>query len=86
MDPRGDCNELFARLSAYLDGELSRQERDEIERHLADCPPCVEFVRSLRTTVDLCRDFEPSGAPPPVPDELKRKLLTLLQRHPHPTR
>jgi RNA polymerase sigma-70 factor (ECF subfamily) len=75
-----DCRELFARLSAYLDGEISAGEREQIERHLGGCPPCLEFVESLRKTIGLCHDFEPSGAPPPVPDELKRKLLRILQR------
>lgn len=75
-----ECRELFARLSAYLDGELAAEERRQIEEHLCDCPPCVEFIESLRRTVDLCHGFEPEGDPPPVKPELKQKLLEAFQK------
>lgn len=74
-----ECRELFARLSAYLDGELSAQERRQIEEHLCGCPPCVEFIESLRRTVDLCHGFEPEGELPPVGPELKQKLLAAFR-------
>lgn len=75
-----ECRELFARLSAYLDGELSAEERRRIEEHLCDCPPCVEFIASLRRTVDLCRGFDPGAAPPALAPELKQQLLAAYQK------
>jgi len=78
--PSEDCKELFGRLSAYLDGELSPEACREIEEHLCDCPPCIEFINSFRRTVDLCRRFEPSGAPAPVSPEAKQQLLAVLRR------
>lgn len=70
-----DCREIFARLSEYLDGELPPQAARELESHLCGCPPCVEFVRSLRRTVDLCHGFEPGRGPAPLSSEARQRLL-----------
>ncbi len=78
-EPR-DCEELFARLSAYLDGELSSEARTEIEEHLCGCPPCIEFVESLRRTVDLCRRFEPAESPGPVSAAAREQLLAACRK------
>jgi RNA polymerase sigma-70 factor (ECF subfamily) len=68
------CLELFARLSAYVDGELPPADCAEIERHIADCPPCVDFIRSLRGSVEAARHFETTAAPAPIPPELESRL------------
>ena len=38
------CLEIFARLSEYVDGELTAADCDAIQAHIRDCPPCVDFV------------------------------------------
>jgi RNA polymerase sigma-70 factor (ECF subfamily) len=63
---RESCQEVFALLSEYLDLELPPGECAQIERHLADCPPCIEFLESLRRTVQLCRGRLPQAAPGPL--------------------
>jgi anti-sigma factor RsiW len=35
-----DCRRITERLAAYTDASLPPGERDEVERHLAACPPC----------------------------------------------
>ena len=75
-----DCRELFAQLSEYLDEELTPEARREMEEHLCDCPPCVEFLGSLRRSIDLCRQFEPGGSPQPLSREAKQPILAAFQR------
>ena len=36
------------RLSGYLDGELTQQERQRVELHLADCGECAGMLEELR--------------------------------------
>lgn len=53
------CREVLARISAYTDGELSFQERREIEIHLTQCKDCAhvaEGVAGLQVVVanSLC--------------------------------
>ncbi len=75
-----NCREVFEQLSAYLDEDLSPEARSEIERHLCDCPPCVEFVNSLRRTVELCHRFEPTDLPAPMSSEVRQRLLSACQK------
>jgi anti-sigma factor RsiW len=85
-----DCKELFARLSAYLDGELSPENRSELEEHICGCPPCIEFIESLRRTVDLCRGFQSTESPAPISAQAREQLLAacrkrLAARSDHPS-
>lgn len=43
-----DWERQRAQLSALVDGELSRDERAELERHLPTCPECQEELARLR--------------------------------------
>ena len=57
------CKEIFASLSEYLDGELDASLCEELEGHLGECPPCVRFLDSLRSTVAHLQS-EPSAEMP----------------------
>ncbi len=48
-----DCGRVFTALSEYLDQELAPAECEGLERHLRGCPECIQFVRSLRRSVQL---------------------------------
>jgi RNA polymerase sigma-70 factor (ECF subfamily) len=58
-----NCKEVFAMLSQYLDLDLPPDACAEVERHLAGCVRCVEFVESLRKTIALCRTYQPDTMP-----------------------
>ena len=74
------CQEVFALLSEYLDLELPAQTCQEIESHLAGCAPCIEFVESLRKTMELCRGYQPQVAPEPLNQQAREELLGAYQR------
>lgn len=73
------CLEIFARLSEYIDGELEAADCTHIEQHIADCPPCIEFLRSLRQCVQASRIVEDRGECPPMPPELEARLKAAWQ-------
>lgn len=73
------CPEIFAQLSAYLDVELPPETCQEIEAHIAACPPCVEFVRSLERTMELCRGYSPGALPGPLAEQARRELEQAYQ-------
>lgn len=52
-----DCTRIFELLSEYLDHELAPATCEQLEKHLHDCPECVEFVESLKRSMDLCRQL-----------------------------
>jgi len=73
-DSEFDCNETLHRLYTYLDGELTEERREEIKRHLDDCPPCFEafdFEAELRSVIaHRCKDH--------VPDSLRKRVENAL--------
>lgn len=78
MNP-SDCKAIFALLSDYLDHELPEDLCRDIDAHIADCPPCVAFVESLRKTIELCRKAKELDAPPPLADSARRELFAAYQ-------
>ncbi len=51
------------RLSAYLDCELSAEERAAVEQHLATCEDCRWNLETLRQTVEWTRNCAPVRVP-----------------------
>ena len=72
------CTDYQRRLSAYLDGELSRWTRWKVEFHARHCAACGEELRSL-AAVDqmLLRSVERSPAPDYLTDAVMRRLPAL---------
>ena len=64
-----------ARLSDYLDGELTVWKRMAITRHLDDCPPCAE---GFTFEIDLRRVIV-SKCSEDVPAELKARIALSLE-------
>jgi predicted anti-sigma-YlaC factor YlaD len=75
-----DCKEIFALLSEYLDAELDPASCSEIEKHLKDCQPCIEFLNSLKRTVRLCGSCAPPDQPAPLTPAQKDQLLQAYRR------
>ena len=74
------CKEIFSLLSDYLNLELPPDACQEIETHLAGCPPCIEFAESLRKTVELCRRYRPTELPEPIGQKAREQLLDAYQK------
>jgi anti-sigma factor (TIGR02949 family) len=76
------CKDVFAMLSEYLDRELTAETCAELEAHLADCPPCIAFLNSLKKTVGLCKDCAPPDQPPPpLSHEAREKMLAAYRNY-----
>lgn len=76
-DPR--CLEVFARLSEYLDGELDEMDCRLIEEHIQGCEPCVEFLRSLRRSIEAAHHYNARVEPGKIPPELEARLKAAWQ-------
>jgi anti-sigma factor RsiW len=75
-----ECESIFAALSAYLDGELPAADCEQLERHVQDCAPCVEFMNSLRKSVRLGKQYRPEEPAPTIPADVRRGLEAAYQR------
>lgn len=63
MYDKRECTEAVEVLYHFLDGELTTERRLLIQRHLDDCPPCLDafdFEAELRVTIaHKCREAVP---------------------------
>ncbi len=75
MKEHKECRYLLDSLSDFIDGALSSELCDEIERHMADCENCRIVVDSLRKTIYL---YHATAAPLAVPDEVRVRLYQRL--------
>ena len=78
-------NDIINQLSAYLDGELSGEERARVDAHVATCAACRVVLDDLKAIVVTAPYYE-GEAPkrdPFHPDELADLLETLLERSIH---
>jgi anti-sigma factor RsiW len=72
------CRELALQLSGYLDGELSIERAEALERHLAGCECCADFTEDLRRTIALCRRAGSAALPRAVQALARRRVKDLL--------
>ena len=74
------CREMTDFLGDYLDGSLALAERRLFDKHLADCPECVAYLRSYAETIRLARQTrEDDSLSDTIPDELVRAILAARQ-------
>jgi len=76
------CKELIDFLMDYLDGELPGEVRAEFERHVKDCPPCLNYLDSYRTAVELGRKVceAEDALPCEVPEPLVQAILAAVRK------
>ena len=61
-------------LSSYLDGDLSPQERDQVDEHLTSCARCREELAMLRLTLDALHDLPELTAPVGFTDAVMQRI------------
>ena len=75
-DGAADCGQTVERLYQFIDGELTDERRQQIERHLDECSPCLQavgFERELRVVIaNRCKDR--------VPEELRQRIKAALEK------
>ncbi len=74
-----ECKRLFAGLSEYIDRRVDNLTCDRIQKHLADCPPCVAFVNDLSRAVERCRSLDVQ-CDPRTAASLQRLIVQELTR------
>jgi anti-sigma factor RsiW len=70
------CREAVALVADYLDDALRPSDRARLERHLATCPHCAEYVAQLRATIEATGSIEPAV----LSDEAVDELVALYRR------
>jgi hypothetical protein len=53
-----ECNNIQERLSAYIEGVISPEEKILIDEHLKSCRTCNESLAELKRTIEYVQDLE----------------------------
>jgi anti-sigma factor RsiW len=72
-----NCKELAYLLADYFDGSMDPGLREELDRHIAMCEPCMAFASTYRKTcektVELRKLIEHR-----IPDEVRSRLAAFV--------
>jgi anti-sigma factor RsiW len=69
------CRDAVTLMTDYLEGSLSPRRRARLERHLAACDGCDEYLRQIRVTIDVLGRVEPEDLEPEAREELVELFL-----------
>ena len=72
------CKECLDLLADYLDEELDSNTAQSLEEHFQDCPPCIAFLNTYKSTTKICRDTLGTIE---IPDVVKSKLQAFLKEN-----
>jgi len=70
------CRDAVALMTEYLEGTLPPRRRARLERHLAACDGCDEYLRQMRATIGLLGRVQPGDLAPETRDGLVELLLS----------
>lgn len=71
------CERFRADLDRYMDGEIDREGREVLERHLAGCASCSRALQELRGSRALLREWSAALTAPARPAAFRSGLLTV---------
>ncbi|MGE0552686.1 MAG: anti-sigma factor [Gemmatimonadales bacterium] len=74
-----DCGKALGRVWAYLDGELSVEEREEFEVHLARCWKCSRSHDFERRLLDAIRQGDTRSTA--ETEALTEQIRAAIRRH-----
>jgi anti-sigma factor (TIGR02949 family) len=73
-----DCRQCNDEVTAYIDGELSTSDVEQMNRHLEKCPPCLAEYRDLKSSTTLvvshAWELEPS---PEIWNNLRSRIAEM---------
>ena len=64
------CKDFLSELNEYLDGSVETGLRQELERHLTECPNCWVVCDTTKKTIQIYRGVDPYQIPTGVHDRL----------------
>jgi anti-sigma factor RsiW len=64
------CQQVVEMVTDYLEGALAPADHRRLERHLASCPHCTEYLAQMRETIRLAGRVTPDDLTPRMRTDL----------------
>ncbi|MEA2581258.1 MAG: hypothetical protein QOE83_2150 [Actinomycetota bacterium] len=58
-----ECRDLVEAVTAYLEDEMSPEDRARFDQHLALCDGCTNYLAQIRETIRLTGSLDPEAIP-----------------------
>lgn len=71
------CKDFLRELTDFLDESVDPALRQELERHITQCPNCWVICDTTKKTIQVYKGMEPE----PLSDEIHAKLIQLIEKH-----
>ncbi len=71
------CRDFVELATDYLEGALPVEQRVVVERHLAFCHPCIDYLQQMRATIDAAGALRAQDVPEPVMESLVQAFREL---------
>ena len=70
------CKQFLRDLNEYLDQTLDPATREELQKHVNECPNCWVVCNTTEKTLQVFKGFEPQ----PVPEDIQARLMAALEK------
>src|SRR4051812_39248333 len=70
------CHDVWREISNYIDDDVTPELRAAIERHLAECRPCMAVLRGAQNLVNIVGDPRAFQ----VPTDFSQRIHARIQR------
>ena len=70
------CKEFLKELSEYLDDSVDAEIRQNLEKHVTECPNCWVVVDTTKKTLQVYKGMEPQE----IPEDVRGRLMMALRR------
>jgi anti-sigma factor RsiW len=74
------CRDFVELATDYLEGSLTPAQRLVVERHLAFCHPCVDYLDQMRAVIAASGALREQDVPEPVMESLVEAFKALSGR------
>ncbi|MCW5980134.1 MAG: zf-HC2 domain-containing protein [Bryobacteraceae bacterium] len=78
------CKDFLHALNEYLDETQDAELRQEVEKHVNECPNCWVVFDTTRKTLKVFKGMEPQVIPPEVHGRLMERLQKKMAQRQKP--
>jgi len=69
------CKDFLAELTDYLDECVDAEVREQLERHITECPNCWVIADTTKRTIQIYKGMDPY----PIPGDVEERLMKALE-------
>jgi anti-sigma factor RsiW len=60
------CSEIVELMTDYIEGAMEPAVSERFERHIANCPPCAEYLQQMRSVTAVAGRLPEEDIPEPT--------------------